>query len=127
MSDASPGDPAAPADPAVAAIDPDLLAALAEVLDPELGISIVDLGLVYRAEWTPEGIAVDMTTTAPTCPFGERMATQAKDALRRRFAETPRVHVRLLWDPPWSPERMTEAGRAALGWEPGVLLSDLLH
>jgi metal-sulfur cluster biosynthetic enzyme len=107
--------------------DPDILLALGEVLDPELGISIVDLGLVYRADWTAEGILVEMTTTALTCPFGESMAEQARDAVRRRFAETPRVHVRLLWDPPWTPERMTEAGRCALGWELGDAFSELKH
>ena len=51
--------------------DPAILAALKEVLDPELGINIVDLGLIYRADWTPAGIEVAMTLTAPTCPAGE--------------------------------------------------------
>ncbi|EJW11787.1 probably aromatic ring hydroxylating protein [Rhodovulum sp. PH10] len=105
--------------------DPDILRALEEVMDPELGISIVDLGLIYRADWTKEGIVVDMTTTAPTCPFGETMASEAKDVLRRRFRETPSVRVRLMWDPPWSPELMTEEGRSALGWVPGTPFTDL--
>ncbi|MDC7784883.1 metal-sulfur cluster assembly factor [Rhodoplanes sp. TEM] len=105
----------------------DIMLALKEVIDPEMGISIVDLGLVYRADWTAEGIVVDMTTTAPSCPFGEVMACAAKAALRRQFAETPSIRVRLLWDPPWSPERMTEEGRFALGWVPGEPFSDTRH
>ncbi|MBK5958623.1 hydroxylase [Rhodoplanes elegans] len=108
-------------------LDHDIISALKQVLDPEMGISIVDLGLVYRADWTAEGIVVDMTTTAPTCPFGEVMARAAKAALRRTFTETPSVQVRLLWDPPWSPERMTEEGRFALGWEFGEPFSDTRH
>ncbi|RAI43509.1 metal-sulfur cluster assembly factor [Rhodoplanes roseus] len=107
--------------------DSDILQALKDVLDPEMGISIVDLGLVYRADWTADGIVVDMTTTAPTCPFGEAMAQAAKTALRKQFAETRSIRVRLLWDPPWSPERMTEEGRFALGWEPGDPISELKH
>lgn len=107
--------------------DPDILQALAEVMDPELGISIVDLGLVYRADLAADGITVEMTTTAPTCPCSEIMAGEARRTLRRRFPDTPRIRVRLLWDPPWSPALMTDEGRSALGWEPGPSFADGLH
>lgn len=95
--------------------DPDILDALKEVHDPELGINIVDLGLVYRAERTREGIVVEMTMTTPTCPIGEMIVMQAEAALRRRFPDVQTIRVHLLWDPPWSPDLMTEEGRRALG------------
>jgi len=94
--------------------DADILRALKEVHDPELGINIVDLGLVYRAERTREGIVVEMTMTTPTCPIGEMMVMQAKAALRRRFGDVETIRVHLIWDPPWSPDLMTDDGRRAL-------------
>lgn len=95
--------------------NPDILLALKDVLDPELGLNIVDLGLVYRAEWTREGIVVEMTMTTPTCPIGEMMTEQAEIALRRQFPDAASIRVHLLWDPPWSPDLMTEEGRRLLG------------
>ena len=101
--------------------DQQILLALKDVVDPELGVNIVDLGLVYRADWTGEGIEVAMTMTTPTCPIGEMLVEQAESALRRRFPETPSIRVDLLWDPPWSPELITDEGRRALGWpDPGA-------
>jgi metal-sulfur cluster biosynthetic enzyme len=100
--------------------DPDILHALKDIDDPELGINIVDLGLVYRAERTRDGIAVDMTMTTPTCPIGEMLRLQAEAALRRRFADAGDVYVRLIFDPPWSPDLMTDEGRRALEG-PGAL------
>jgi metal-sulfur cluster biosynthetic enzyme len=94
----------------------DILTALHAVIDPELGLSIVDLGLVYRADWTPSGIAVAMTVTSRTCPIGDALVAEAKAALHAAFPETPSIMVDLVWDPPWSPERMTAEGRRQLGW-----------
>lgn len=96
--------------------DPDILAALKEVLDPELGVNIVDLGLVYRAARTAAGIEVDMALTAPTCPAGEMLLEQAGSALRRHFPDTKNIRVDLLMNARWSPERINEEGRRALGW-----------
>ena len=94
--------------------DPDILRALKKVHDPELGINIVDLGLVYLAERTREGIMVEMTMTTPTCPIGEMLVMHAEAALRRHFADVEKIHVHLIWDPPWSPDMMTDEGRRAL-------------
>ncbi|HEX5846811.1 MAG TPA: metal-sulfur cluster assembly factor [Rhodoplanes sp.] len=94
--------------------DPDILRALKEVHDPELGINIVDLGLVYLAERTREGIMVEMTMTTPTCPIGEMLVMHAEAALRRHFADVEKIRVHLIWDPPWSPDLMTDEGRRAL-------------
>jgi metal-sulfur cluster biosynthetic enzyme len=88
--------------------DADVLAALREVNDPEIGINIVDLGLVCHAVRTPSGIDVALTMTTPTCPLGEMLVQEARDVLQREFPEAPSVRVELVWDPPWSPDRMSE-------------------
>jgi len=94
----------------------DLLLALNEIEDPELGIGIVDLGLVYRADWTEKGIDVEFTVTSPSCPFGELLLERAEDILSRRFGEASSIRVRLVRVPPWTPDRITENARQKLGW-----------
>ncbi len=101
--------------------DPEILAALKDVFDPELGVNIVDLGLVFRADWTASGIEVEMTLTAPTSPTGEELVEQAGSALRRHFPDMRNIRVDLLLDTEWSPELITEEGRRALGWLTSVL------
>lgn len=97
-------------------IDADILDTLKVVVDPELGINIVDLGLVYRAEFTTAGIEVALTLTTPFCPFGEMLMDESRNVLQSRFYESPAVHVELVWDPPWSLARLSEQGRRQLGW-----------
>lgn len=94
----------------------DLLLALNEIEDPELGIGIVDLGLVYRADWNEKGIEVEFTTTSPSCPFGELLVEQVNNVLHQRFGEAASIHSRLVRDPPWTPERITEIARQRIGW-----------
>jgi metal-sulfur cluster biosynthetic enzyme len=87
--------------------------ALRQVYDPEIGINIVDLGLVYRIERAPGRLDVALTLSTPSCPLAELIVEQASEALRAAFPETI-VAVELVWDPPWTPERMSEAARAML-------------
>lgn len=98
-----------------ARMDEQVEVALGEVLDPELGLSIIDLGLVYGVDVDPiAGVArITMTTTSPVCPLGEHLAR----AVRERVGRVPGidlVEVRLVEEPPWSPERMSERARSAL-------------
>lgn len=93
----------------------DVLAALKTVIDPELGINIVDLGLVYHTAHNENGIGIALTMTTPACPLGEMMTEEIKLVLRDRFPDTPNVRVDLVWDPPWSPELMSEESRRQLG------------
>ena len=93
----------------------DILAALKAVIDPELGINIVDLGLVYHAARTANQIDIELTMTTPACPLGEMMSEKIKLVLRDRFPEITDVRVKIVWDPPWSPELMNEASRHQLG------------
>ena len=94
--------------------DPDLLQALSGVNDPEIGVSIVELGLVYRAECNPEGIEVALTLSTPSCPLSEMLVEDMREALQRRFPHAPAIHVELVWDPPWTPDRMSDTARRLL-------------
>lgn len=95
--------------------DDDVLQALRAVNDPEIGINIVDLGLVYRAERNAGGIAVALTMTTPSCPLGEMLVEEAREALQARFPDASSVDVELVRSPPWTPDRMSEAARRQLG------------
>lgn len=88
--------------------------ALAEVVDPELGLDIVELGLVYDVRVDGGRVVVDMTLTTPGCPVSELLPAEAADALRRALPDRD-VEVRVVWEPPWTPDHITDAGRAALG------------
>ena len=93
----------------------DILTALKAVIDPELGINIVDLGLVYHAERHANGIDIALTMTTPACPLGEMMSEEIRLVLRDRFPDLADVRVEIVWDPPWSPELMSEESRRQLG------------
>lgn len=90
--------------------------ALREVYDPELGVNIVDLGLVYDIAIKDDTVEVTMTLTTPGCPLHTTLVTAVEQAVRLFVPGVNAVRVHLVWDPPWSPERMSPAGRAALGW-----------
>ncbi len=94
----------------------DLTHILNEVEDPELGIGIVDMGMVYRADWSATGIEVEFTTTSASCPFAEALLQQIDDILRHRFREAASIRVRLVLDPPWTVERLSDNARRKLGW-----------
>ena len=96
--------------------DKHVLAALKAVNDPEIGVNIVDLGLVYRAERNPEGLEVELTLTTPSCPLSERLVEEARAALQTKFPDAPAIHVELVWEPPWTPARMSAAARRQFGW-----------
>jgi len=94
--------------------------ALKQVVDPELFVNIVDLGLIYTVDIKdqPEGdsksVAVEMTMTSPACPAGPQLLAQSKDAVSR-LEGVEDVEVKLVMDPPWTPDRMTEDAKDQLG------------
>ena len=92
-----------------------LLAALKNVYDPELGLNVVDLGLIYRVEQHDGTVQVDMTMTTPGCPLHESMAQGVGEALRI-FPGIKCIEVRLVWEPLWTPDMITPEGRELLGW-----------
>ena len=92
----------------------DVLDVLREVFDPEIPVNIVDLGLVYEINLQPKRVDVKMTLTAMGCP----MAADVMSDVRDHLLELPGVEeagVELVYDPPWTPERMTEDARWELG------------
>ncbi|MFO0554644.1 MAG: metal-sulfur cluster assembly factor [Polyangiaceae bacterium] len=91
------------------------LEVLSGVLDPELGISVVDLGLVYRLDAEFGVVDVDLTMTTPACPLGEHIAHEAEAKLAK-LPGVSRASVHLVWEPPWTAARMSPAAREALGW-----------
>lgn len=90
--------------------------ALRGVSDPEVGENLVDLGLVYRVACAPGSVQVDLTMTSPACPMGGAIAEEAEQAIRAACAQAREVNVRIVFDPPWTPERMSEEVRQRFGW-----------
>lgn len=88
---------------------------LSEVMDPELNISIVDLGLVYEVKINKNKIKVIMTLTTIGCPLFSLIETQVKDKIKELGAKDEDITLELTFDPPWSMDKMTKRGRAMLG------------
>ncbi len=91
-----------------------LLEPLRQVVDPELGCNIVDLGLVYDIHMQGAKVFVKMTLTTPGCPMHETICSGVRNALLQIEA-VAEVEVELVWDPPWHPSMMTDVGRAMTG------------
>ena len=91
------------------------LAALEEVLDPEIGLNVVDLGLIRQLDFDESGkrIFVSMTLTTQFCPMGETLTEAVKRVLERTFGSHD-VQVDLCFDPPWTADRITERGKSFL-------------
>jgi metal-sulfur cluster biosynthetic enzyme len=91
--------------------------ALLQVDDPEAGMNIVDLGLVYGIEIAAGAIRVDVTMTTAACPMADMIVEDARAAIAAIAPAGTDVDVRLVWDPPWTPERISPRGRQKLGIE----------
>jgi metal-sulfur cluster biosynthetic enzyme len=90
----------------------DLLEALRDVVDPELGVNVVDLGLVYGVTLGGDGVAtIDMTLTSAACPLTDVIEDQAASALEGLVAD---FRINWVWIPPWGPDKITEDGREQL-------------
>ena len=93
--------------------------ALRQVEDPEAGMNIVDLGLVYGIEVADGEVRVEMTMTTAACPMADMIVDQAREAIGAAVPQGTAVDVRLVWDPPWTPDRMTGIAREHFGWPGG--------
>jgi metal-sulfur cluster biosynthetic enzyme len=93
----------------------DVREALEEVIDPELGLDFVSLGLVYDVEIEGGEVVVTFTLTTPACPIGPQVSEQMREFVGELDGVTA-VHPRMVFDPPWSPEMMTEDAKFALGY-----------
>ena len=92
-----------------------ILEALKQVYDPEIPVDVVNLGLVYGVAVEDARVTVKMTMTSPGCPVGDFLAQEVERVIRA-LGDVDAVRVELVWDPPWSPEKMSAEGRKALGW-----------
>ena len=89
---------------------------LRQVVDPEVGVNIVDLGLVYRIDVTPERLLIEMTMTSPACPMGEMIMDEVRAVLIAGLPVFREPEIILVWEPPWNPSMMSERSRLNLGW-----------
>jgi len=90
-----------------------VLETLSQIIDPELGCNIVDLGLIYRVSVTDGDVKVIMTLTTPGCPMHESITMGVRNALLI-MEGVASAEVELVWDPPWHPSLMSEQARIAL-------------
>jgi metal-sulfur cluster biosynthetic enzyme len=117
-----PAEPAGPGPAGAAAPVPGLTLedaawnALAGVYDPELYLDVVSLGLVYAVREENDALVVEMTLTTPGCPVSESLSDQAKTAVQQAVGDAAAVDVRVVWEPPWSPEMMQDTAAATLGF-----------
>ena len=93
--------------------------ALKNVIDPELFVNIVDLGLIYEVnledgEGENMDVQIDMTLTSPMCPAGPQLVANSKQAISK-LEEVGEVEVKVVMDPPWTPDKMTDDARDQLG------------
>ncbi len=88
--------------------------ALKKVIDPELGIDIVSLGLIYDVRFEGGDAEIDLTLTSPGCPLAPVIDRDVKEAVSE-VKEVKNLHVELVWDPPWSKELISEEVKAELG------------
>lgn len=87
-----------------------------KVMDPELGISVWDLGLIYGIEVNGKKAIIQMTFTTPACPMLHHIASEVEDAVDK-VKGIEEVNVRLVWDPPWTPDKISAEGKKKLGLE----------
>ena len=90
-----------------------IVEALKNIKDPELPVSIVDLGLIYNVETADNNINIKMTLTTPGCSMGSAISRQIENTLYALGAKN--VIIEILWDPPWNPNMMSDEAKAKLG------------
>lgn len=89
-------------------------AALREVLDPEIGVNVVDLGLIYGVRIQGDTVDVEMTLTTPGCPMRRTIGYLVGKAVER-LPGVKDVHVRFVWEPRWTPDRLNAEAKRQLG------------
>ena len=89
--------------------------ALTNVIDPELGLDFVELGLVYEIEVEDDEVHVTFTLTSPGCPIGPQVSDQMREYVGE-LEGVAKVHPKMVFSPPWSPDLMSEDAKFALGF-----------
>jgi metal-sulfur cluster biosynthetic enzyme len=99
------------------ATESDIREALRQILDPEVGINIVDLGLVYRIEIEGTRARIVMTMTSPACPLVDYLKELVTSAISEQVPGVTDVQIVIEWEPPWDPEMMSDQARRQLDGE----------
>jgi len=86
------------------------------VIDPEAGINVMELGLIYKITRTENHVHILMTMTSPACPMGDLLLSDIETAVRKVVPATTKIDVELTFNPLWEPSMMTEAAREHFGW-----------
>jgi metal-sulfur cluster biosynthetic enzyme len=95
--------------------DTDIRKALRHVVDPEIGVNIIDLGLVYRIEVAVARVRITMTMTSPACPLADYLKDLVTSAIRRAVPDVVDVDINVVSEPQWDPEMMSDEARRQLG------------
>ena len=94
----------------------DVMKVLKECYDPEIGMSIVDLGFIYGVKIDKNKVHIKMTLTTPGCPMHSFIVEDVRDKVNK-LKDVEEVNVELVWDPPWTPDRMSDEAKKKLGFE----------
>ncbi len=99
----------------IANFELEILELLKNVMDPEIEINIVDLGLIYEVKYDGEKkIDIDLTFSTPSCPLGDTIVTNVKETIKQKYPEFE-IEVNIVFDPPWSTAMVSEEGKKILG------------
>ncbi len=91
--------------------------ALMQVIDPEAGENIVDLGLIYGIEVEENAVTVLLTMTSAACPMGEMLLDDINATLTKLLSDDMSIEINLVWEPPWNPDMMSAEAKQRLGWD----------
>ena len=95
---------------------PAVVQALERVVDPEVALNIVDVGLVYGVRVHDGRLDIDLTMTSAACPVADIIVDDVENALDDAMPPELKIHVELVWDPPWTQQRLSKSARAFMGW-----------
>jgi metal-sulfur cluster biosynthetic enzyme len=99
----------------IANFELEILELLKNVMDPEIEINIVDLGLIYEVKYDgKKKIDIDLTFSTPSCPLGDTIVTNVKETIKQKHPEFE-IEVNIVFDPPWSTAMVSEEGKILLG------------
>lgn len=105
-----------PSQPTAEVAADDVMDSLMFVIDPEVGVNVVDLGLIYNVELNGSAVVITMTLTTPGCPLHDTIEEAIRRVIETRHPQITDIHTDLVWDPPWDTDMISDAGRKALGW-----------
>lgn len=105
-----------PSQPSEFVTEDDVRESLKFVIDPEVGVNVVDLGLIYGIELVGSAVVITMTLTTPGCPLHDTIEEAIQRVVETRHPQITDIRTNLVWEPAWNTDMITDSGREALGW-----------